>query len=125
MFCTIPSENDDDILNIICCFVVDESDNVYIIIEIYSRQENIPTQYKLLTFDENENAIADKALDIIEELCSPQMTVIKDGKLVIYCDGKISMYICDSTNVEKDYKIPVPLKNVCPDDDLPLPTKIK
>ena len=89
---------------------------MYIIIEIYSRYRNVVIQYKLLTFDENGNAIADKALDIIEELCSPQMTVTKDGKLVIYCDGKISMYICDSTNFEKDYKILVPLKNVCPDD---------
>ena len=105
MFCTIPSENDDDILNIICCFAVDENDNVYIIIEIYSRYRNVVIQYKLLTFDENGNAIAGKALDIIEELCSPQMTVTKDGKLVIYCDAKISMYICDSTNFEKDYKI--------------------
>ena len=43
-FCTIPSDNDDDILNIICCFAVDENDNVYIIIEISSRHENIPTQ---------------------------------------------------------------------------------
>ena len=26
------------------------------------------------------------------------------------------MYICDSTNAEKDYKFPLPLKNVRPDD---------
>ena len=117
MFCTISLENDEDILNEICCFAVDENDNVYIVIKISSCYENVPTQYKLLTFDENRNAIADRALDIIEKLKSPQMTVTKDGKLVIYCDRIISMYICDNTNVEKDYKFPVPLlKNVCPDD---------
>ena len=26
------------------------------------------------------------------------------------------MCICDSTNVQKDYKFPLPLKNVCPED---------
>ena len=39
----------------------------------------------------------------------------KDGKLVIYCNWIKSVYICDSTNVEKDYKFPLPLNNVCPD----------
>ena len=116
IFCTIPSGNDDDILNIICCFAVDENDNVYIVTEIPSRHENVQTQYKLLTFDENGNAIVDRALDIIEELRSSQMTVTKDGKLAIYCHRIKSMYICDSTNVEKDYKFRLPLKNVCPDD---------
>ena len=116
MFCTIPSENDDDILNEICCFAVGENDNVYIVIATYSRYEKVPTQYKILTFDENGNAIADRALDIIEELKYPQMNVTKDGKLFIYCHGIKSMYICDNTNVEKDYKFPLPLKNVCLDD---------
>ena len=116
VFCTIPSENDGDILNKICCFAVDENDKVFIIIEISSRRKNIPTQYKLLTFDENGNAIADRTLDIIEELWAQQMSVTKDGKLVIYCNRIKSMYICDSTNVEKDYKLPLPLKNVRPDD---------
>ena len=112
MFCTIPSVNDGDILNEIFCFAADENDNVYIIIEISSRRNNIPTRYKLLTFDENGNAIADRALDIIEELETPQMTVTKDGKLVIYCNPMKSTYICDSTNVEKDYKLPLPLNDV-------------
>ena len=116
MFCTIPSENNGDILNIICCFAVDENDNVYIVIEIHSRRKNVPTQYKLLKFDENGNPIANRALDIIEKLCSPQMTVTKNGKLVIYCDRIKSMYICDSTNAEKDCKFPLPLKNVHPND---------
>ena len=116
MFCAIPLENDDDILNKICCFAADENDNVYIVIEIPSCRKNVPIQYKLLTFDKNGNAIADRALDIIEKLCSPQMTVAKDGKLVIYSDGIKSMYICDSTNAEKDYKLTLPLKNVHPDD---------
>ena len=116
LFCTIPSENDGDILNKVCCFAVDENDNVYIVIEIPSCYENVQTQYKLLTFDENGKAIADRALDIIEELKSPQMSVTKDGKLVIYCDRIKSMYICDSTNAEKEYKFPLPLKNVCPED---------
>ena len=129
MFCTIPSANDGDILNMICCFAVGENDNVYIVIDISSRHENVQTQYKLLTFDENGNAIVDRALDIIEELRSLQMTVTKDGKLAIYCHRIKSMYICDSTNVEKDYKFRLPLKNVYPDDitklALPFPTKMK
>ena len=57
MFYVIPSENDGDILNEICRFAVDENDNVYIVIEIPSCYENVPTQYKLLTFDQNGNAI--------------------------------------------------------------------
>ena len=112
IFCTIPSDKDGDILNEICCFAVDENDNVYIVIENPSRYENVSTQYKLLTFDENGNAIADRALDIIEMLRFPQMTVTKDGKLVIYCHRIKSIYICDSTNAEEDYKILLPLKNV-------------
>ena len=74
------------------------------------------SSYKLLTFDDNGKAIADRALDIIEGLKYPQMTVIKDGKLVIYCHEVKSTYICESTNGEKDYKFPLPLKNVRPDD---------
>ena len=118
MFCTIASKNDGDFLNEICCFAVDENDNVYIVIEIFSRQENIPAQYKLLTFDKNGNPIANRALDIIEKLYmwAQQMSVTKHGKLVIYSYLIKSMYICDSTNAEKDYKIPLPLKNVCPED---------
>ena len=113
-FYTIPSDNDDDILNKICCFAVDENDNVYIVIVIYSRNEN--EQYKLLKINENGDTISDRALDIIKKLKSPQMTVSKDGKLVIYCDAIKSMYICDSTNAKKDYTFPLPLKDVRPDD---------
>ena len=112
IFYTILSGNDRDILNKICCFAVDENDNVYIVIEIPSHRKNIPTRYELLTFDENGKAIADRALDIIEELQDPQMTVTKDGKLVIYCRRINSMYICDSTNAEEDCKFPLLLKNV-------------
>ena len=117
MFCTIPSENDGDIMNITCCFAVDENDNVYIVIETPSRRKNVPTQYKLLKFDKNGNAITDRALDIIEqESWLTEMTATKNGKLVFYCRFIKSMYIYDSTNAEKDYKLPLPLKNVCPDD---------
>ena len=114
VFYTIPSDNDDDILNKICCFAVDENDNVYIVIVIYSGNEN--EQYKLLKINENGDTISDRALDIIKKLKSPQMTVTKDGKLVIYSYTIKIMYICDSTNAEKDYKFPLPLKDVHPDD---------
>ena len=116
MFCTIPLENDGDISNEICCFAVDENDNVYIVIKISSRHKNFSTQYKLLTFGKNGDALAERSLDIIEKFRSPQRTVTKDGKLVIYCDRIKSMYICDSKDGEKDYNFPLPLKNVCPDD---------
>ena len=58
-FCTIPLENDCDILNEICCFAVDENDNVYIVIKISSRHKNVSTQYELLTFDKNGDALAE------------------------------------------------------------------
>ena len=116
MFCTVSSDNHGEIGNKICCFAVDENDNVYVVIEIYSRDKYVTTQYKLLTFDKNGKEIADRALGIIKFLWSPQMTVTKDGKLVIYCDAIRSMYICDSTNAKKDYKFPLPLKDVRPDD---------
>ena len=122
VFCTIPSGNDDCISNKICCFAVDENDNVYVVIEFYSLgpalyrsldfylgYRNVPTQYKLLTFDENGNAKADRALGILPELSLPQMAVTKDGTLVIYCGVKRRMYVCYTTNAEKDYEIPLPL----------------
>ena len=113
-FYTIPSENDSEIVNEICFFAVDENDNVYILIEISRRHEDDPTKYKILIIDDNGNKIADRALNIIKKLEHPQMTVTKDGKLVIYCHFIKSMYVCDSTNVEKDYrfkKFTLPLKN--------------
>ena len=116
MFCIFPSDNHCEIWNKICCFAVDENDNVYVVIEIYSRDKNVPTRYKLSTFDENGKEIAGRALGIIKSLWSPQMTVTKDGKLVIYCDAIKSMYICDSTSAETDYKFPLLLKDVRPDD---------
>ena len=116
MFYTVPSDNDDDILHKICCFAVDENDNVYVVIEIYSCYENVPTQYKLLKINENGGTISDRALDIIETLQSPQMIVTKDGKLLIYCYAIKSMYICDSTNGDKDYRFRLPLKDVHSDD---------
>ena len=117
LFCTIPSENDGDILNKIRCLAVDEHDNVYIIIEIPSCYENVPTKYKLLTFDANGNVKADRSLDITEETTRRlEMSVTKEGMIVIYCCEWKTMYICDITNVKPDYQFPLPCKNVNPDD---------
>ena len=80
----------------ICCFSLDENDNVYIVTEIPSRNGNDQAQYKLLTFDVNGNAVAERSLGIVEKLMYPQMTVTHDGKLVIYCWRIKGMYICDS-----------------------------
>lgn len=44
------------------------------------------------------------------------MTVSKEGKPVIYCGVIKHMYICDSRNAEKDYRFPLPLKDVYPGD---------
>ena len=112
MFYTIPSDNSDDILHTICCFAVDENDNVYVVIENPSCYENVLTQYKLLKINENGDAISVRALDFIKTLQSPQMTVTRDGKLVIYCYAINSMYVCDSTKAKKDYEFPLPLTNV-------------
>ena len=117
LFCTIPSENDGDILNKIHTLAVDEHDNVYIIIEIPSCYENVPTKYKLLTFDANGNVKADRSLDIIEKTTIwLEMSVTKEGMIVIYCYERNTMYICDSTNVKPDYEFPLPWKNINPDD---------
>ena len=111
VFCIIPSENE------VCCFAVDENDNVYIVIKIPSGDaENI--EYKLITFDANGDIKADRLLDIIEEpLSRSQASVTKDGMIVIYCDHKKTMYVCDSTNAARqDYKFSLPYKNVLPDE---------
>ncbi|CAB4013983.1 Hypothetical predicted protein [Paramuricea clavata] len=115
LFCTIPSENDGDILNEIRCLAVDEHDNVYTVIQIPSCSEIVPTKYKLLTFDANGNVKADRSLDITEETTRRlEMSVTKEGMIVICCDVRKTMYICDSTNVKPDYKFPLPWKNVNP-----------
>ncbi len=113
LFCTIHSkENDAGFLNEIRCLAVDENDNVFIVIEIPSCYENVPTKYKLLTLDANGNVKADRLLDIIEETrCSLQMSVTKDGRIVIYCYITDTMYICDSTDAMQDYKFELSLKN--------------
>jgi hypothetical protein len=118
LFCTIPSENDEDILNKIRCLAVDEHDNVHTVIEIPSCYENVPTKYKLLTFDANGNVKADRSLDIIEESkYSLGMSVTGEGMIVIYCDDSTTMHICDNTNEKTDYEFPLPcMKNVNLDD---------
>jgi hypothetical protein len=111
LFCTIPS------LNEARCLAVDEHDNVYIVIEIPSCSENVPTKYKLLTFDANGNVKADRSLDITEETTRRlEMSVTKEGMIVIYCCERNTMYICDITNAKPDYEFPLPCKNVNPDD---------
>ena len=102
MFCNIPSENDHDIFNKICCFAVSENNNVCIVVEISVQDENVQRQYKLKTFDDNGNAIADRALDVIDvRSWLHRMTVSKDGKPVIYC-GVIKL--CTSVTVQKPRK---------------------
>jgi hypothetical protein len=83
-----------------------------------SCDENVPTKYKLLTFDANGNVKADRSLDIIEETMGwrLEMSVTKEGMIVICCKMTKTMYICDSTNVMPDYEFPLPWKNVNPDD---------
>ena len=54
---------------------------------------------------------ADRFLPVIdEELRDEQMSITKDGKIVIYCNQKGTVYICDSANIKKDYKFLVPFK---------------
>jgi hypothetical protein len=117
LFCTIPSENDGDIPNKIRCLAVDEHDNVHIVIEIPSCNKNVPTKYKLLTFDANGNVKADRSRDIIEKRRGRlEMSVTKEGMIVICCKLTKTMYICDITNVKPDYEFPLSWKNVNPDD---------
>ena len=109
LFCTVPSR--------ICCIAVDENDNVYIVVEIPSCSENGPPEYKLLTLDSDGNVKADRFLDVIDEkLIHTQMSVTKDGMIVIYCKRRQTMYICcDSTNTRQDYKFNFPFKGTLSD----------
>jgi hypothetical protein len=108
LFCTIPSE--------MCCFAVDENDNVYIVVKIPPCNENGPLRYKLLILNSDGNVKAERFLDVIDEkLFLSQMSVTKDGMIVICCISRKTMYICDSTNTKQDYKFPVPFKDAYPD----------
>ncbi|CAB4025770.1 Hypothetical predicted protein [Paramuricea clavata] len=117
LFCNVPSK--------ICCFAVGENDDVYIVVV------NIPSFYKkdsppckLLSLDSDGNVKADRFLDVIDEhLVFPQMSVTKDGMIVIYCKSRKSMYICDSTNTSQDYKFPLPFKNSMKNDSFTVSNK--
>jgi hypothetical protein len=107
LFCTIPWN--------IRCFAVDENDNVYIVVEIPPCSKNGPPRYKLLTLDSDSSVKADRFLDVIDEnLIDTQMSVTKDGMIVIYGYTSRTMYICDSTNTRQDYKFPFPFKDTYP-----------
>jgi hypothetical protein len=67
LFDTIPSEKYTGVLNEICCFAVDENDNVYIVVEFTPRYDNVPPRNKLVTLDANGNVKeVDRFLDVIE-----------------------------------------------------------
>ena len=101
LFCTIPSENDEDK---ICCSAVDEKDNVFILVKGNSGR------HKLLTFDANGNVKADRYLQC-PTLIGPQICVTKDGLIVIYHQSAKAMYIYDRTNVGEDYNFFVPFQD--------------
>ena len=118
LFCHISSK--------IRCLAVDENDNVYIVVEISACNENGPPRYKLLTLDADGNVKAGRFLYVIdEELYSSQMSMTKDGMIVIYGKRKQTMYICDSTNTRQEYKFRFPFKDTYPSTIIVLPFPIK
>ena len=106
IFYAPPKENGEKAWKI-CCFAVDYNDNVYVVIESYSR--DVPIQYKLLILDKNRDVIADRNLDIIEDPLSnsARTNVTKDGKVVIFCLETDTVYIFDSTDSKPGYKFPL------------------
>ena len=116
LFYTIPSEKDGNIESNIRFLTVDQKDNVYIVIEISSVDENVPRRYELLILDAIGNVKAKKFLNIIEEELSygAQICVTKDGMIVIYCHQQKTMYFCDSINNRPDHKFPMPFRSVDP-----------
>ena len=114
-FFTIPSENNRNTQNEIRCIAVDENDNVHIVVKILSYNENVPPQYKLLSLHANGDIKTERLLEVIDkELCHEQIAMTKDGLIVIYCNRKGTMYICDSANFRQDYKFLLPFKDVHP-----------
>ena len=113
-FYTFPSETDGDIRFL----SVDGNDNVHIVTEISTLNKDLPYRHELLILDAIGNVKAKKRLDIVEEKLSygTIMNVTKDGTIVIYCNEKKIMYTCNSSSKKPDYKFPLPLKNVNPDD---------
>ena len=111
IFYAPPKENGEKAWKI-CCFAVDDNDNVYVVIESYSRY--VPIQYKLLIWDKNRDVTADRNLDIIEDPLSnsARTNVTKDGKVVIYCPKKETVYIFDSTDSNPGYKFPLLLTDM-------------
>ena len=102
--------------NNIRCFAVDEDDNVFILVEIPSHNKICPPRYTLLTVDVDGKEKAEKPLDLIEkQLVNPQMSLAKEGVLVIFCKREGIVYVCDSTNATEDYKFPIPFKKESPD----------
>lgn len=112
LFCTIASEHGIHTPEI-CCFTVDERDNVFGVVEIRPTSEDASTRYKLLTMDATGTVQEARFLDIIEEpLCNPRMCATNEGLLVIHCDGMNTFYICSRTNAKLDYKFFIPSKDV-------------
>ncbi len=120
LFCTIPQNTmrppwclvADELDDSACirCLAVDENDNVYIVTEFLSA-----FKYKLLTLDANGNVKAGRSLDIFEAAPAPsglEMSVAKDGRIVIYGMACHTMFICGSTNSRQDHTFTLPLKNV-------------
>ena len=112
-----PEKNDDHAMKEICCFAVDENDNVYVVIKITSVSENVLIRYKLLTLNANQNVKADRFLKLIDkQLKGAVMKLTKNGKLVIYDSVGGNMFICDSKNAEYDYKFPLTFIDERPGD---------
>ena len=111
LFFVLPSETNGSNNKEIRCTAVDGNDNVHIVVEIQSRKENVPPNYKLLTLNASGEIKTDRFLPVIdEELRDEQMSITKDGKIGIYCNQKGTVYICDSANINKDYKFLAPFR---------------
>ena len=68
MFFTFRSDNNESTRNKIRGIAIDENDDVYIVVEIISRKDNVPqSQYKLLILNTNGEKKGERFLPVINE----------------------------------------------------------
>ena len=107
---TIPKEKEKDWK--IRCFTLDDNDNVYVVIEISSR--GVPVQYKLLILDTSGNVTEERNLGIIKDQLGhlAQMSISKDGKVVVYCLITKKGCIFDRNNTKPGKQFSLSLENM-------------
>ena len=105
LFCSIPTEND---ANNLCTMLgVDEKDNVYAMVEVFSSYN------KLLIFDKNGHLQQERYLESIDiPLRYSSIKFNKDGRIFIHAPYTEVLYICDGKKANADRKLILPVKDL-------------